>query len=119
MRSLRKRVRALRSSKLFAEVLALRGSVKNVEDSKTHRAEDLKGNIKRFFEEVFGFTPFKYQEKLAEIFEKNQFIWVRWCRQSGKSFSVAALLLKYGYEHENKYIAIVGPSWRQTKLNIR
>ena len=94
MRSLRKRVRALRSSKLFAEVLALRGSVKIIEDSKTHRAEDLKGNIKRFFEEVFGFTPFKYQEKLAEIFEKNQFIWVRWCRQSGKSFSVAALFCR-------------------------
>jgi len=119
MRSSRKRLRALRPNKLFAEILDLRGSTKVIEDIKEQRAEDLKGNTKRFFEEVFVFTPFKYQEKLAEIFEKNQFIWVRWCRQSGKSFSVAALLLKYGYEHENKYIAIVGPSWRQTKLNIR
>ncbi len=68
---------------------------------------------------VCGFVPFKYQLDLAKSFEENQFTVARWCRQSGKSFIVSALLLKYAYEHDKSYIAIVGPSWRQTKLNIR
>jgi hypothetical protein len=42
-----------------------------------------------------------------------------WMRQTGKSFSISALLLKYALENADSYIAIVGPSWRQTKLSIR
>jgi hypothetical protein len=70
-------------------------------------------------EQIFGFTPFKYQLELADLFEKNQFTAVRWSRQTGKSFCVSALLLKYAWDHPDSYIAIVGPSFRQTKLNIR
>ncbi|MCW4018010.1 MAG: terminase family protein [Candidatus Bathyarchaeota archaeon] len=90
-----------------------------VESASERRVEALKGDVKSFFEQVFGFTPFKYQLELAEMFEKNQFTAVRWSRQTGKSFCVSALLLKYAWEHPDSYIAIVGPSFRQTKLNIR
>ena len=38
---------------------------------------------------------------------------------SGKSWTVSALLLNYALTHPDSYIAVVGPSWRQTKLNIR
>ena len=79
----------------------------------------LGSDVGGFFEKVFGFTPFRYQLELAELFEKNQFTAVRWARQTGKSFCVSALLLKYAWEHPDSYIAVVGPSWRQTKLNIR
>src|SRR3990170_2964676 len=119
MRSLSKKPRTLRPNRLFDELVDLRSSVRVLEAAGEKKAEDLKGDAKQFFEEIFGFKPFQYQLKLAENFEKYQFHWVRWCRQSGKSFSVAALLLKYAWEHPDSYIAIVGPSWRQTKLNIR
>ena len=71
-----------------------------------------------FFEKL-GFKPYWYQVELAELFEKNQFLAVRWPRQTGKSFTASALLLKYACENPGSTIAIVGPSWRQTKLNIR
>ena len=70
-------------------------------------------------EQKLGFKPTKYQRKLARFFMKNQFVAARWCRQSGKSHMVAALLLHYGLIHPNSYIGVVGPSWRQTKLIIR
>ncbi len=106
-------------NKMFDELAGYREDLAGVEKDSEHQVEGLKGDVKGFFEQVFGFTPFKYQLELADLFEKNQFTAVRWCRQSGKSFSVSALLLKYAWEHPDSYIAIVGPSWRQTKLNIR
>jgi len=83
-------------------------------------------NIKEIFSDptkfctyVLGFKPTKYQEDLARKFIKHQFVTARWCRQSGKSHMISALLLWYALTHPNSNIAIVGPSWRQTKLIIR
>jgi len=70
-------------------------------------------------EQKLGFKPTKYQRQLARFFQKNQFVAARWCRQSGKSHMIAALLLLYALTHPNSYIGVVGPSWRQTKLIIR
>jgi len=50
---------------------------------------------------------------------KNQFVAACWSRQSGKSQMIAALLLHYALKHRDSYLAVVGPSWRQTKLIIR
>jgi phage FluMu gp28-like protein len=79
----------------------------------------LSKDVRSFFERVLGFAPFAYQLDLARKFEESQFLAVRWCRQSGKSFMVSALVLKYAVDHPKSYIAIVGPSWRQSKLNIK
>ena len=65
-----------------------------------------------------GFKLFAYQKEFADIFENNQFTAARWCRQSGKSQTISALLLKYAVTHSNAEIGIVGPSWRQTKRII-
>jgi hypothetical protein len=119
VRRLRKRCRAQRANRVFADLSEVRASLAIVKGSEAQRAESLKGDANSFFEEVFGFTPYKYKLELADMFAKNQFIAARWCRQSGKSFTVSALLLKYAWENPGSYIAIVGPSWRQTKLNIR
>ena len=94
-------------------------SVADLEVEQVNQVTSLSSDVKAFFEQLFGFTPFKYQLELADLFEKNQFTAVRWSRQTGKSFCVSALLLKYAWEHPDSYIAIVGPSFRQTKLNIR
>ena len=73
----------------------------------------------KFCEERLGFKPTKYQRELARFFQNNQFVAARWCRQSGKSHMVAALLLHYALRNPGSYIGVVGPSWRQTKLIIR
>jgi len=72
----------------------------------------------RFCQEVLGFEPTEYQKEAIRLFEKNQFIALRWCRQSGKSLTVSALLLYYALTHPRTHIGLIGPSWRQTKLNI-
>jgi phage FluMu gp28-like protein len=94
-------------------------SVVDLEVELASQVTSLGSDVKAFFEQIFGFTPFNYQLELADLFEKNQFTAVRWSRQTGKSFCVSALLLKYAWDHPDSYIAIVGPSFRQTKLNIR
>jgi phage FluMu gp28-like protein len=72
-----------------------------------------------FFRLFLGFNATAYQKDLAKKFAENQFITARWCRQSGKSYITSALLLWYALLMENSYLAVVGPSWRQTKLVIR
>jgi phage FluMu gp28-like protein len=72
-----------------------------------------------FMRDYLGFTPTEYQLDLIDKFQKHQFVAARWCRQSGKSHTIAALLLHYALTHPNTSIGIVGPSWRQTKLVIR
>jgi phage terminase large subunit-like protein len=64
---------------------------------------------------VLGFKPYSYQEQFIRLFEQNQFTAARWCRQSGKTFIISALLLWYAVTHPNTAIGVVGPSWRQTK----
>jgi len=72
-----------------------------------------------FISNILGFTATKYQQEFIKLFLENQFIAARWCRQSGKSWIISALLLWYAVTHPDSYIAIVGPSLRQTKLVIR
>jgi phage FluMu gp28-like protein len=119
MRNYGKKHRTMRSNRLFDERAALHLDIAAIEQSRKLKFENLHGDSKEFFEKVLGFIPYAYQLNLAELFEKNQFTAVRWARQTGKSFLVSALLLKYAVAHPDSYIAIVGPSWRQTKLNIR
>ena len=71
------------------------------------------------FFKLLGREPYLHQLQLAELFEENQFTAVRWCRQSGKSDTIARLLLKYACENPNSYIGVVAPSFRQSKLIIR
>ena len=119
MRNLSKGPRTMHKNRLFEEWTGLRLDIAATEELEACKLQRLKGDSKSFFEQILSFSPYLYQIELFELFEKNQFLAVRWPRQTGKSFSVSALLLKYAYEHPNSYIAIVGPSWRQTKLNIR
>jgi hypothetical protein len=115
----RKNPRTLRLNQAKAQVEHIEQLAEAHEAEKQTQVAMLQHNFKELCEAVFGFTPCKYQLELAKLFENNQFTAVRWSRQTGKSFSVSALILKYALEHPDSYIAIVGPSWRQTKLNIR
>jgi hypothetical protein len=66
-------------------------------------------------ENILGYSLYGYQKEFVEIFENNQFTAARWCRQSGKTQTISALLLKYAVKNPNSAIGVVGPSWRQTK----
>ena len=72
-----------------------------------------------FCTQTLGFQPTPYQKDLIQKFQNNQFTAARWCRQSGKTQTVSALLLHYALTNPNTNIGIVGPSWRQTKHVIR
>jgi phage FluMu gp28-like protein len=106
-------------AEVFRQREEFKAELKARELSRKAEVDQVKGDASRFFTEILGFKPYWYQLELAELFENNQFLAVRWPRQTGKSFTVSALLLKYAHENPDSYIAIVGPSWRQTKLNIR
>jgi len=73
----------------------------------------------QFCTQILGFQPTAYQQQLITQFQTNQFTAARWCRQSGKSQTISALLLHYALTNPNTHIGVVGPSWRQTKLIIK
>lgn len=119
MSSSQKKPRTLEAGKLFSERTRLQEGVKIVEDTRGRKVEVLQTKPLKFFKQILGFKPFEYETEFIKLFGENQFLAARWCRQSGKSFTVSALLLNYALTHPDSYIGVVGPSWRQTKLNIR
>ena len=72
-----------------------------------------------FTEKWLGLKLTDYQREGAKIIDEHDSSALRWSRQSGKSHMVSAKLLHYGLTHPGCQIAIVGPSWRQTKISIR
>ena len=81
-------------------------------------AEVSKDTVK-FLEQYCKLKPYWYMLDLIESFEKFQFNTVRWPRQTGKSTDIGALHLADAWNNPDLNIGFVGPSWRQTKLNIR
>jgi phage terminase large subunit-like protein len=114
-----RKARTFRINQAEARVVAVEQRANAHDVKKQQHVESLQRNFKEFCEQVFGFTPFSYQLDLEAKFNEFQFNAVRWPRQTGKSFIVSGLMLKYAIENPNSYIAVVGPSWRQTKLNVR
>jgi phage FluMu gp28-like protein len=97
----------------------LREDVRSYEESKVAQVDAVKGDTARFFKEICRLQPYAYQLELAELYRNNQFLAVRWPRQTGKSTSIGGLLLQDAYENPDLNIGLVGPGWRQTKLNLR
>jgi len=111
--------RTMRVKDIVPRWYRLQENVKVVEEAEVARARTLSNEPVEFFRQVVGFEPTSYQVDLIKKFLDNQFIAARWCRQSGKSWIIAALLLWYAVTHPDCYIAVVGPSWRQSKYIIR
>ncbi len=70
-----------------------------------------------FCKEALGFEPTKYQAKFLE--DESQFIAQLWSRQSGKDHSASSKLFWYAVNNDGVQLAVVGPSFRQSKLVIR
>ena len=70
-----------------------------------------------FCREALGFEPTDYQAKF--LLDTAQFEAQCWCRQSGKDHSASSKLFWIAVENEGGQYAVVGPSFRQSKLVIR
>ena len=119
MRSWRKKPRAMGPEQLDRNRERLREDVKDYEASKDAKFDEIKGDTARFLIDVCKLKPYPYQLELAELYKRFQFLAVRWSRQIGKSTLIGALLLQDAYENPDLSIGFIGPSWRQTKLNVR
>jgi len=110
--------RALRPSQFLDKWRAFEQKNLELAEAVTAQTEALSADSGAFFEQVIGFKPYGYQKEFIDIFEDNQFTAARWCRQSGKTQVISALLLKYAVSHPNVAVGVVGPSWRQSKRII-
>ena len=70
-----------------------------------------------FCKEALGFEPTSYQAKFLN--DPAQFIAQLWCRQSGKDYAACSKLFWYAVNNDGVQLAVVGPSFRQSKLVIR
>ena len=70
-----------------------------------------------FCKQALGFEPTDYQAKF--LLDEKQFEAQCWCRQSGKDYSASSKLFWFAVENEGAQLAVVGPSFRQSKLVIR
>jgi phage FluMu gp28-like protein len=105
----------MRANQILPLYSRVQQSSQQIKQALNKRIQEVSADPEQFFQQVVGFTPFEYQKEFTRLFVENQFIAARWCRQSGKSFIVCALLLWYATTHPNSAIGIVGPSWRQAK----
>lgn len=83
------------------------------------RKQRVPENFSEFCERWLGLKLYNYQQQGSDLIDKNDSVALRWNRQSGKTHMIAAKLLHYGLTHPGAQIAVVGPSWRQTKITIR
>ena len=70
-----------------------------------------------FCKSLLGFQPTSYQERFLR--DDAQFIALRWSRQSGKSYIVAARMMWQAINNNGIHIGIVAPSYRQSRFVLR
>lgn len=111
--------RTLRHKELRLLTQRLTKNADEIETTDRETAKRVANDYLEFDRQYLHFEPFEYQRELIDLYQQFQFIAARWCRQSGKSWIASGLLLDDAVINNDFYIAVVGPSWRQTKLNIR
>lgn len=74
------------------------------------------GDVVEFCVKKLGFKPYAYQEKLLR--DPAQFVAARWSRQSGKTHTLAALILYHALARPGSRIVVLAPSLRQSRRLI-
>jgi len=81
------------------------------------RPRELPKDPVKFCIEILGFTPTSYQRRLLKaVAEGRKRIVLRWARQSGKTWILAALTIWYCATHKNRLALIVAPGLRQSMI---
>ena len=114
-----KRRRCFNASEIVSLRQGLRADFRAYIAARTVAVDAAKGDTTKFFSEVCRLKPYAYQLTLEKLYQENQFLAVRWPRQTGKSTFIGGLMLKDAHQYDDLNIAFVGPSFRQTKLNLR
>src|SRR6266581_336990 len=89
--------------------------VRKVKVRATHAA--IPTDPVEFCKSLLGFQPTPYQERFLR--DTGQFIALRWSRQSGKSYIVAARMTWQAITNNGIHIGIVAPSYRQSRFVLR
>ena len=110
-----KRARTARPSEFLAQWNELNQREIQLRQSVTELTKRISPDGANFYEHILGFKPYSYQQDFIDLFENNQFTAACWSRQSGKTATISASLLKYAVQHEKSAICVVAPSWRQSK----
>jgi phage FluMu gp28-like protein len=98
---------------------ALEDHVRIQEAQEVAAVDEVSHDTLKFLEKYCKLKPYWYLLDLIESYQNFQFNAVRWPRQTGKSTDIGALHLSDAWNNDDLNIGFVGPSWRQTKLNIR
>ena len=98
---------------------ALEDHARLQEFQEVAEVDEVSHDTMKFLEKYCKLKPYWYLLDLIESYQKYQFNAVRWPRQTGKSTCIGALHLADAWNNDDLNIGFVGPSWRQTKLNIR
>ncbi|MEM2108143.1 MAG: terminase family protein [Candidatus Bathyarchaeia archaeon] len=114
-----KKSKAFRAGRLLGDRSFVREKIGVLDAALERKLLHVQADPVAFFREVLGWELTEYQKEAVRLFDGNQFLALRWSRQSGKSTTCSGLLLRFALYNPDCYIAVVGPSWRQTKLNIR
>ena len=115
---LKKEARTLRPNQILPRWHNIKQTTNQIHASIKQNTVALSADPQQFIEQILGFKLYSYQKDFTELFKNNQFTAARWCRQSGKTYLICALLLWYAVTYPNSAIGVVGPSWRQTKRII-
>jgi phage FluMu gp28-like protein len=111
--------KTFRPNRLFSEFSQLRQDIATVETAAQLQVKSETSDISKFLIDYCKLKPYKHTLEIAKIYHEHQFIALRLPRQTGKSTTTGALILQDAWEHPELYIGFIGPSWRQTKLNLR
>src|SRR3990170_7613088 len=95
----KKEAKTLRPNQILPRWLSVQKSNEQIRQVVIEKTRELSADPTKFFEQIIGFKPYEYQKEFIEKFQNNQFTAARWCRQSGKTFIIAALLLWYATTH--------------------
>jgi len=83
------------------------------------RKQQVPEKFEDFFLTWLGQKKYDYQIEAAKLLDEKDSVAFRWSRQIGKTQTINAWLLHYALRHPGIQIAVIGPSWRQTKISIR
>jgi len=111
--------RTFRPDRIFYERSILQKDIAAIEATAHLQVKSETSDVTKFLLEYCKLKPFKHTLEIAKLYQEQQFMALRLPRQTGKSTTIGALILQDAWEHPELFIGFIGPSWKQTKLNLR